>query len=106
MERTEVQRDVRSAIAIAYELSRHEHVQHREHVSLALGELKDELARIEAKLGGERIHEVTAEGLPPVLEQIEGLVEDAGPVVGDQIKTLMQSVQRIARELDPGRMAR
>ena len=40
-----------------------------------------------------------------MLEQIEGLVEDAGPVVGDQIKTLMQSVQRIARELDPGQMA-
>ena len=89
-------------MAIAYELSRHEHVQNREHVSQALGELKDELARIEAKLGGERINEVTAEGLPPVLKQIEGLVEDAGPVVGDQIKTLMQSVERIARELNPG----
>ncbi|WP_437479874.1 hypothetical protein WME75_34455 [Sorangium sp. So ce1014] len=98
----EVQRDVRSALAIAYELSRHEHVLNREHVSQALGELKDELARIEAKLGGERIHEVTAEGLPPVLKQLEGLVEDADPVVGDQIKALMRSVERIATELVPG----
>ncbi|XXX74427.1 hypothetical protein WMF30_42950 [Sorangium sp. So ce134] len=99
----EVQRDVRSAMAIAYELSRHEHVQNREHVSQALGDLKDELARIEAKLGGERIHEVTSEGLPPVLKQVEGLVEDAGPVVGDQIRALIQSVQRIAGELALGR---
>ncbi|AUX46343.1 uncharacterized protein SOCE26_078490 [Sorangium cellulosum] len=95
----EVQRDVRSAIAIAYELARHEHVQHKEHVAQALNELKDELGRIEAKLGGERAHEATPDALPPVLKQIEGLVEDAGPVVGDQIKTLMQSVERIAKDI-------
>lgn len=49
MDRTEVQPDVRSAIAIAYELSRHEHVQNKEHVAQALGELKDELLRIRRK---------------------------------------------------------
>lgn len=84
---------------MAYELSRHEHVQHKEHVARALAALKDELARIEAKLGGERVGEVSADGLPSVLRHVEGLVNDAGTVVGAQIKALIQSVERIARDI-------
>ncbi|AUX25394.1 uncharacterized protein SOCEGT47_059390 [Sorangium cellulosum] len=103
MDRMEVQRDVRGAIAMAYELSRHEHVQHKEHVARALGELKDELARIEAKLGGERVGEVSADGLPSVLRHVQGLVDDAGTVVGDQIKALLRSVERIAGDITASR---
>ncbi|UQA60626.1 hypothetical protein [Polyangium aurulentum] len=95
----EVQRDVRSAIAIAYELSRHEHIQHNENVAQALRELEAELARIEAKLGGEHAGEASAEGLQPSLQHVKAVLDDAGPVVADQIKALLNSVERISKEL-------
>lgn len=101
MDRMEVQRDIRSAIAIAYELSRHEHVQHKENVAQALRELEAELARIEAKLGGERAHEASPRGLQPALQRVQGVLADAGTVVGDQIKALMSSIERISKELPP-----
>lgn len=85
---------------MAYELSRHEHVQNKEHVARALCELRDELLRVEAKLGGKRVDEVAPGVLKPALEHVEGRLEDAGPVVGDQIRALMNSVERIAEELD------
>jgi hypothetical protein len=99
MEQMEIQRDVRSAISITYELLRHEHVQNKEHVAQALGELENELLRIEAKLGGNRSGEVALHVLKPKLLQLKDLLADAGPVVGEQIKTLMTSVERIAKEL-------
>ncbi len=84
---------------MAYELSRHEHVQHKENVAQALRELEGELARIEAKLGGERANEASASGLPPALQRVQAVLADAGTVVGDQIKALLSSVERISKEL-------
>lgn len=103
MEQAEIQRDVRSAISITYELLRHLHVQNKEHVAQALGELETELLRIEAKLGGDRADEVSAEVLQPAIAQLEGLIEDTGPIVGDQIKALLKSVERITKELTASR---
>ena len=40
---------------MAYELSRHEHIQHKVHIAAALADLEFELTRIEAKLGGPKI---------------------------------------------------
>jgi hypothetical protein len=99
MKQTEVQRDVRSAIAIAYELLRHEKIQERVWVADALGELESELARIEAKLGGPRIDEVFPSRLDQYLAQIERIASDAGPVVGAQIETLVRTVKGIERQL-------
>src|SRR5262245_31337979 len=99
MERIELQRDVRSAISMAYELSRHEHVQRKEPVAKALGELEKELIRIEAKLGGERAGEVFPNLLGIAMEHLSGFIEDAGPVDGGQIKALMKSVEHIAEAL-------
>ena len=48
----ELQRDIRSAAAIAYELRRHEQIQQRVWIADALNDLEQELLRIEAKLGG------------------------------------------------------
>jgi hypothetical protein len=45
MKHATVQRDVRSALAVAYGLARHEHVLERDDVARALGELESELAR-------------------------------------------------------------
>jgi hypothetical protein len=99
MDRMEVQQDLRSAIAIAYELSRHEHVLHNERVAEALRELEAELARIEAKLGGPRGSEASASGLPPALQHVKAVIAEAGPVVGDQIHALLNSVDRISKAL-------
>lgn len=99
MDQLEFQRDVRSAISIAYELARHEHVQQHEPVARALRELEAELLLIERKLGGKRIQDIFPSVLTFALGELEGFIEDGGPVVGEQIKALMKSVERIAKEL-------
>jgi uncharacterized protein (UPF0335 family) len=37
--------------------------------------------------------------LPPALERVKAVLADAGTVVGDQIKALLSSVERISKEL-------
>jgi len=99
MEATELQRDVRSALVIAYELLRHEHVHHREWVADALGELESELKRIETKLGSSRPTSVFPNGLSQRIERLEALEHDVGPVVGEQIRALLRSTRWIGRRL-------
>lgn len=103
MDQSELQQDVRSAISMAYKLSRHEHVLCREPVAQALGELETELIRIEAKLGGGRVEEVFPSVLTLAIERLGGFIEDAGPIDGEQIKALIKSVERIAKGLTASR---
>jgi len=99
MDRLEVQQDLRSAISIAYELSRHQHVLQNERVAQALRELEAELARIEAKIGGPSASEASPSGLQPSLQHVKAVLAEAGPVVGDQIHALLNSVDRISKAL-------
>ena len=66
----DIQRDLRGAIAVAYELSRHEHVQNRELVASALREVEGELMRIEAELGGPEREHVAPGGLGRTLVEL------------------------------------
>jgi hypothetical protein len=99
MSQAELQRDVRSAISIAYELLRHEHILERERIARALGDLESELARIEAKLGGPRRSEIVASSLDPWMDRVERVADEADPVVAEQIRALVASVRDIQREL-------
>jgi hypothetical protein len=94
-----IQRDLRSAIAIAYELRRHEHILRREGIAAPLAELESELLRIEAKIGGPRAHEIFPSVLGLCLDDLDDVLADAGPVVGDQIRALMHSVRRLQADL-------
>src|SRR5581483_603118 len=82
MSHTELQRDVRAAIAMAYELSRHERIQNSVNVAAALADLEFELARIEAKLGGPKVAEAIPTGLDRLVAQVHRVIDDAGEVVG------------------------
>jgi hypothetical protein len=99
MNDVDIQRDLRGAIAVAYELSRHEHVQNRELVASALREVEGELMRIEAELGGPEREHVAPGGLGRTLVELGWLVDDAGPVVAAQIRTLVGTVRGIAERL-------
>jgi hypothetical protein len=99
MNPVELQRDVRAAIAMAYELSRHEQVQQKMHIAAALADLEFELARIEARLGGPRIDEIAPVSLSPFLAEVSDVVDDAGNVVAAQIGALLGSVRDIQRRL-------
>jgi hypothetical protein len=99
MNQEHIQRDIRSAIGMAYELLRHEHVLNRDYIADALGNLESELFRIEAKLGGPRANEIVPADLRSRVTELEWLVEDAGEVIGAQIGALLGSVRRIERRL-------
>ncbi|APR78410.1 Hypothetical protein A7982_03757 [Minicystis rosea] len=99
MTQPELQRDVRSAISITYELLRHEHVLEREWIARTLGDLEDELARIEAKLGGPRRGEIVPSSLDPWMERVEQVAHDADPVVAGQIRALLASLRDIQAKL-------
>ncbi len=94
-----LQRDVRSAISITYELLRHERILARERIARALGDLESELARIEAKLGGPRRGEIVASSLDCWMARVEEVAAEADPVVADQIRALVASLRNIQRNL-------
>jgi hypothetical protein len=94
-----LRRDIRSAIAIAYELKRHTHVQSRDELARPLGDLEAELLRIEAKLGGEKKKELFPSILDFHVAKLDAIAQTADPVVADQIGALERSVQRIQRSL-------
>jgi len=98
--RAVLQGEIRSAIAMAYELARHEHVQNREWIALALQQLEEELLRTEGVLGGPRAGEVSAGGLEAPLDRLRAVTADAGPVVGAQIGALIGTVRAIQRRVD------
>ncbi|MFT3770847.1 MAG: hypothetical protein QM820_35945 [Minicystis sp.] len=99
MSQADLQRDVRSAISITYELLRHERILEREWIARTLGDLEDELARIEAKLGGPRRGEIVASSLDPWMERVEHVASEADPVVAGQIRALVRSLREIQRAL-------
>jgi hypothetical protein len=99
MSQAELQRDVRSAISITYELLRHEHILQREPIARALGDLESELARIEAKLGGPRREEIVASTLDPYMDRVEQVADAADRVVAEQIRALVASLRDIQRKL-------
>ena len=96
----ELQRDVRSAAAIAYELRRHEQIQQRVWIADALNDLEQELLRIEAKLGGPQRDQVGPIALKPALEKLSSKAHDAGPVVAAQIGALIGSVRGLELQLE------
>jgi hypothetical protein len=99
MNPVELQRDVRAAIAMAYELSRHEQILQKVHIAAALADLEFELTRIEAKLGGPEVATVVPSSLSRFLAEVSSVVADAGNVVAAQIDTLLASVRDIQRRL-------
>jgi hypothetical protein len=96
----ELQRDIRSAAAIAYELRRHEQIQQRVWIADALNDLEQELLRIEAKLGGPQRDNVGPIALRPALDILSGKAHDAGPVVAAQIGALIGSVRGLELQLE------
>jgi hypothetical protein len=99
MSSLDLRRDVRAAISMAYELSRHEHIQQKVHIAQALAELEFELTRIEAKLGGPHADEAAPTRLNLFVGEVKRVVADAGTVVAGQINALVASVGDIQRRL-------
>jgi len=95
----QVQRDVRSAITMAYGLMQHTRVQHREEMARALGTLEERLRLIETGLGGPGRDALGPVDFGAELAQIEALVRDAEPPLGDQMTALVRSVRHLQRRI-------
>ena len=96
----ELQRDFRSAAAIAYGLRRHEQVQQRVWIADALGELEQELLRIERKLGGPQRTDVGPNSIDATVGRLASMAHDAGPVMAAQIGALIGSVRGLGLSLE------
>lgn len=95
----QVQRDVRSAITMAYGLMQHTRVQHRERMAKALGVLEERLRIIETGLGGPSRNALGPVDLGAELAEVEALVREAEPPLGDQMAALVRSVRHLQRRI-------